>query len=173
MIQGGGCFATGHDVDLTVELYTLGEDIWNVASTTDYTYCSSTNSSLPAGGLAIVNVSANTTTHTVIFDLVGVVPGTYDMTIVNDHTLMNVKRSVVVAPPEINVNFDTLLEGNANNDYQINALDFSTLVATYGKSTGETNFDQSAGFDESGQVNALDFSLLVQNYFRYYAPIEI
>ena len=45
-----------------------------------------------------------------------VAPGTYDITAVSEHTLINVKRNVVISTPSTAVDMGTLLEGNANDD---------------------------------------------------------
>ena len=158
---------SGHDVGLSVKLFTPGTDVWSRTPTADYIY-------VPGGdNNTIANIDANVNTHAMSFDIVGAIPGTYDITIASNHTLMNVKRAVPVELPETTVNFGTQLEGNTNNDRQVNALDFSLLATSYGKSTGDIGFDQSADFNESGQVNALDFSLLTASYFKYWEPVEL
>ena len=74
----------------------------------------------------------------------------------------------------MNHDFAFLLEGNCNNDQQVNALDFSAMVPTYGKSSGESGWNASADFDNSGMVNAFDFSLMVPNYgIKYWAPVDV
>ncbi len=167
VLQGGERPLGGHSVNLIVKLFIPGVDVWSGTANATYIY-------VPGGGSnTITNVSANVSNHTVSFDIAGVPPGIYDIAIVSDHTLMNVKRTVTVELPERNVNFGTLKEGNCDNDRQVNALDFSILATTYGKSTSEPGWDARADFDETAQVNALDFSLLADSYFRYWAPVEI
>jgi hypothetical protein len=62
------------------------------------------------------------------------------------------------------VNFGTLREGDANNDNCVLLVDFSILVSTFGKCTGNAGFDGSADFDGSGCVVLVDFSLLATNF---------
>ncbi|MFC1974483.1 cohesin domain-containing protein [Chloroflexota bacterium] len=166
ILQGGGRPEAEHDVNLDVKLFVAPEDVWSGTSTANYTYT-------PGGGSNTITITdTNYITHTLSFDIAGVAPGTYDITIVSDHTLMNVTRGVAVTPPEKNANFGTLHEGNCNNDRQVNSLDFSVLAQTYFKSDGDPGWNSSADFDESGQVNSLDFSLLAGSYFTYWAPVE-
>ena len=166
VLQGGERPEAGHDVRLNVKLFDPGEDAWTGTPSANYTY-------LPGGGGNIANFSANYTTHTLTFDLVGVVPATYDITISSNHTLMRIKWGVLVEPPEQDENFGILLEGNCNDDRQVNATDFSTMVPTYGKSSIDSGFNAEADFDNSGMVNAFDFSLMVPNYgSKYWAPIS-
>lgn len=165
-LQGEERPMAGHNVDLTVKLFKAPEDVWSGTPFATYTYVPGADNN------TITNFSANASTHIVRFDLVGVAPETYDITIVSDHTLMNVKRTVVVVP-DIPLNLGTLLEGNCNNDRQVNAYDFSILAGSYGKTTGQVGFEASADFDRTGQVNAYDFSLLAASYFKYWAPVEI
>ncbi len=110
--------------------------------------------------------TVNTGSNNVTFQIDGVVAGTYDILVVTGHTLHSVKRGVVVSPPSVDVYFGNMLEGNANNDTIINALDFSILAAAYMKSTGQAGWNAGADFDMSGTVNALDFSLLAANYMK-------
>jgi len=53
-----------------------------------------------------------------------VAPDTYDITAASEHTLMNVKRDVVISTPSTALDMGTLLEGNANDDIIINISDF-------------------------------------------------
>jgi hypothetical protein len=62
------------------------------------------------------------------------------------------------------VNFGTLREGDANNDNCVLLVDFSILVSTFGKCTGNAGFDGRADFDGSGCVVLVDFSLLATNF---------
>jgi hypothetical protein len=64
------------------------------------------------------------------------------------------------------VNFGTLLEGDANDDNCVNAPDFSILRTAFGKSQGQPGYDPRADFNQDGAVNAPDFSLLRTNFGR-------
>jgi large repetitive protein len=101
-----------------------------------------------------------------------IVPSVYDITVISLHTLLNVKRNVVVSGNITSVNMGTLLEGNANVDEKVNIQDFGILAATYGKSAGDSGFDARADFDRNGKINITDFGLLAANYGKY-SPIEV
>ena len=77
-----------------------------------------------------------------------------------------------IALPSTAVNMGTLLEGNANNDININIADFGFLVSSYNKSFGQSGYNAMADFDNSLSVNIADFGLLVANYNKS-APINL
>ncbi|WP_340077503.1 malectin domain-containing carbohydrate-binding protein [Leptobacterium sp. I13] len=54
--------------------------------------------------------------------------------------------------------------GDVNGDNVINALDFSLLVASFNKSSGEAGYNANADINGDGVVSALDFSILASNY---------
>jgi hypothetical protein len=64
----------------------------------------------------------------------------------------------------VNVDFGTLLEGDANDDGRISIHDFGLLVGSFGKTTGAAEFDPRADFDRNGGVNISDFGLLAVNF---------
>jgi hypothetical protein len=101
-----------------------------------------------------------------------VAPGTYDITAVSEHTLINVKRDVVISTPSTAVNMGTLLEGNANDDSIINISDFGILAVSYMKMEGEPGYDARVDFDRNGIINLSDFGLLAVNYMKM-SPIDI
>lgn len=122
--------------------------------------------------LARVGSSTNATGN-----FTGIPPGTYDITVKSGHTLLNVKRSVVISGGWIFVNMGTLLEGNANestsaNANIINLSDFTTVSAAYGKSVGQPGYNDRANFDCNTIVNLSDFTLLSGNYLKS-SPITI
>jgi hypothetical protein len=80
-----------------------------------------------------------------------------------------VKRNVAVTAHGTSVSLGTLLEGNANNDNSISALDFVALSVAYNNPGA---YNAMADFDRNGLVNSLDFILLSVNYFKT-SPIEI
>jgi hypothetical protein len=101
-----------------------------------------------------------------------VAPGTYDITAVSEHTLINVKRNVVISTPSAAVDMGTLLEGNANDDIIINISDFGVLAVSYMKTDGQPGYDARADFDRNGIINISDFGLLAVNYMKV-SPINI
>jgi hypothetical protein len=90
--------------------------------------------------------------------------GTYDISFVSPQCLVSVKRGVVITAPETTVNLGTLFEGNANDDNEINILDFGILAQAFGKMAGAQGYDSRADFDRNGVVNISDFGLLSGNY---------
>ncbi len=69
----------------------------------------------------------------------GIEPGTYDITVVTEHTLVNVNRNVVISTGDNTVDMGTLFEGDAKEDTknQINLADLSVLAGLYLASTGD------------------------------------
>jgi hypothetical protein len=97
---------------------------------------------------------------------------TYDITAVSEHTLINVKRDVVISAPSTAVDMGTLLEGNANDDIIINISDFGILAVSYMCTDGEPGYDARADFDLNGIINISDFGLLAVNYMEM-SPVDI
>jgi len=153
-LQGGSRPDAGWIIPLTVKFFTPGANI--LTATPVY---QSTVTTTKSGTTAVASVT-------------GVTAGNYDVTAVSSHTLVNVKLNVAIAGSGTNLNMGTLLEGNANHDGIINMLDFSTLAASFGKSSGNAGYDPRADFDRSGQVNMLDFSLLASNFGKT-APVSV
>jgi hypothetical protein len=149
-LQGGSRSDNGWIIPLTVKFFTPGADVLNEIPL--YTFDLTTTKS---GSVAFASCT-------------GITPGDYDITVVSPHTLMNVKRDVAVALPEVQIYLGTLLEGDANNDGRINAQDFSLLSASY----LQASINPMADFDQNGVVNALDFALLSANYLKL-SPIEV
>jgi len=113
-----------------------------------------------------LTVTVGETSHNVMtdawgsFSLSGLVSGTYDIGVKNWHTLRNVKSGVLLLPWDINVlDFGLLLEGDANDDNQVNIADFSILAAHF-----HPAYDARADFNQDGRVNINDFSLLATNF---------
>jgi hypothetical protein len=153
MLQGGLRPEIGWVVPLTVKFFTPGADVMLDIPT--YTFNLTT---ARAGGYATALCT-------------GVIPGDYAVTAVSEHTLLNVKRSVTIAPGSNAVNLGTLLEGNANNNDRVNILDFGILATAYGKSKGNAAYNPMADFDRNDIINIFDFGLLATNYLKL-APIE-
>ncbi|MCL0069866.1 hypothetical protein M1N85_04100 [Dehalococcoidia bacterium] len=104
---------------------------------------------------------------------VSIAPGTYDVTVASETTLINVRRNVYIpriAPPVVDMG--TLLEGNADGDLEIDILDFSILAGSFGRQAGGEAFDKRADFDRNGIVNIFDFGLLAGNFMKT-SPVEI
>jgi len=102
----------------------------------------------------------------------GVPPNSYDITVVSEHTLLNVKRDVLVSDPNCLVYMGTLLEGNADDNRRVNLLDFAILGSSWLRSAYNPAFDSRADFDRNDNVDGSDLSLLTTNWLRP-APFEV
>jgi hypothetical protein len=60
--------------------------------------------------------------------------------------------------------------GDCNNDNVVNAVDFTILKGTFGKSVGQPGYDDRADFNGDQVVNASDFSLQRANFGIAGAP---
>ena len=98
------------------------------------------------------------------FSIPNVVTGTYTIAVKNSHTLQRVLHNQAIALGTNTLNFGTLLEGDANNDNYVTAIDFSVLLNSFNKASGDPGFDPRADFNNDGFVTALDFSLLLANF---------
>ena len=101
-----------------------------------------------------------------------VTPGTYDITAQGESTLMNVKRSVAISPPNTFVDLGTLLEGDANQDNIIDFTDFAVLSINWLIFKTNGGIDNRADFDRNGLINAADLYLLTTNWLKI-SPVEI
>jgi hypothetical protein len=155
VLQGGGRPDAGWIVPATIKFFTPGTtDV--LTATPLYQFSVNTTKS---GGNATCTVP-------------GIQPGTYDVTVVSPHNLLNVKRNVVIPGSGDTVDMGTLLEGDTNDDGIINISDFGILAVSFMKSTGEQGWDIRADFDRNGIVNIADFGLLAVNFMQY-SPITV
>jgi hypothetical protein len=102
----------------------------------------------------------------------GVTPGTYDVALLSESTLANVKRGVVVSLPGTSVDMGTLLEGNANHDNTVDLDDCVILSAAWLASKEQPQYDIRTDFDRNGLINAADLSLLAANWLKT-SPVEV
>ena len=122
---------------------------------------------LAPGSTAVAFVATPTTDENAHFTISGVAPGTYDVEVKNSHTLGLMQPNVTINSGVNTLTLGTLLEGDANNDNQVNITDFSILAAAFQTSAGQSSYDPRADFDNSGQVNITDFSLLAGNFGKF------
>lgn len=120
---------------------------------------------LTAGG--VYTTALFTTDNSGDFFIPNVDVGTYDICVKGAHTLRKCKPSVdVVTPTTPLVDFGTLLEGDANGDNKINAIDASIMATSYWKADGDAGFAPGADFNEDDYIDARDASLLATNYWK-------
>jgi hypothetical protein len=91
---------------------------------------------------------------------------TYDISVKGAHTLRVLKTNVAITDPPTTINFGTLLEGDANGDNTVNAIDASIMATSYWKSQGQPGYDARADFYCDNQIDARDASLLATNYWQ-------
>lgn len=149
-------FPEGWHIPLTVKFFEPGADV--LSNLHLYEFNETTQVSVDPYIGAFCNVS-------------GVAPGTYDITVVSDHTLLNVKRNVPIPHP-IWVYMGTLLEGDANNNYRIDLNDFAILASAWLAAENDAGFDSRADFDRNGNIHMPDLELMTSNWLLS-APIEV
>jgi hypothetical protein len=155
VLQGDGRpEPAGWEVPVTVGFFTPGANV--LVDTPTYEFNRTTSKS---GGNAVCQVT-------------DVLDGTYDVTVVSEHTLLNVKRDVTITSPTTSVDMGTLLEGNANDDEDVGLIDLSDLAASWLQSKGDAAYDAGADFDRDENVNFYDFALMAANWLMS-SPIEI
>lgn len=98
-----------------------------------------------------------------VFTLDKMEPGEYEITVKGVHTL-RVKRTVSLKPGTNHVSFDTLLEGDADNNNKIDSNDLQLLSKSFNKRRGQSGYNENADFNQDGKVDILDFSLLAKNW---------
>jgi len=156
VLQGDGRPDAGWVIPLTLKFFEPGADVLNDIATYELNL---TTSKSAAGNAAVCEAT-------------GVAPGTYDVTAVGEHTLMNVKRSVVITAPSTSVDLGTLLEGNANGDNIVDLYDYAILSKCWLASEEQAEYEALADFDRNGVINAADLCLLTTNWLKS-SPVEI
>jgi hypothetical protein len=99
-----------------------------------------------------------TTDQSGAFQVNDLQPGTYDISVKNQHTLRSAKSGVTLVEGTNQLAFGELQEGDANDDNCVNITDFSMLAAWFGQ------YDPRVDFNEDGLINISDFSLLAFNF---------
>jgi hypothetical protein len=156
VLQGQGRPDAGWAVPLTVKFFTPGADVLNDAPI--YAFDLTTTKS-NAGNKAICEAA-------------GIAPGTYDITVIGQATLMNMKRNVVISAPNTSVDLGTLLTGDINQDNIVDFDDYAILSKSWLASQSQPEYDAKADFDCNGLINPADLYLLASNWLSS-SPIEI
>jgi len=115
---------------------------------------------------ATVQVFGVTTDDQGRFAVEGVTPGTYDLRVKGMHTLANRRTDLTLATGDNTVDMGTLLEGDADNDNDVDATDASLVNVAFGSVPGHSNWDPRADLNEDGLVNGVDMGLLAANFGR-------
>lgn len=155
-LQGEGRPDAGWSIPLTVQFFPAGANVLSDVPINEFKLTTTRS----AGG------------DTAVCQATGITPRTYEIAVFGESTLMNVKRGVVVSPPNTSVDLGTLLEGNANQDNAIDLDDCAILSAAWLASKEQPQYDFRTDFDRNGLINAADLSLLAANWLRS-SPIEI
>ncbi|MFC2060287.1 cohesin domain-containing protein [Chloroflexota bacterium] len=154
ILQGVKRPDAGWVVPINIKLFTTGADVLSDNATQAF------------------NLYTAKSNGTAACQFTGVPTGDYDITAVSEHTLMNVRRGVVVSEASSLVDMGNLLEGNANGDDIININDFSILAVSFMKLDGENGYDATADFDRNGIINISDFGLLAINFMKI-SPVDV
>ncbi len=170
-VTSAGAYAVDQQVSMTSNLITLLYDPTAVSDlTVSYTLQGRTDYSMD---LTIDVYPQGSTTPSYQFTptgstigeaiVTGMAPGTYDVAIKSANYLQKIGSITVVAGSNT-MDIGELRGGDANNDNQVSALDFSVLATTFNLSDGDAGYDARADFNGDGVVSALDFSLLASNF---------
>jgi hypothetical protein len=155
-LQGDARPDIGWAVPLTVKFFTPGADILNDSPAYEFK----------------LTTTKSATENTAVCEATSVAPGTYDITVLGESTLMNVKRNVVISAPQTSADLGTLLEGDANNDNVVNFGDCAIMSTCWLASKDLAKYDARTDFDRNGFINLADLCLLAANWLRS-SPIEI
>ena len=151
VLQGSARPASGWVVPLTVNLFTPGANVMVDAPL--YTF---TQTTAKVGSTAVVALNIE--------------PGTYDMTAVSEHTLTNVKLSVVADGSPVSMG--TLLEGDVDMNDVVDNADLNLLKLSLNKAVGMPGFNPMADLNRNGMVNATDFGMLKLNQGKT-SPVNV
>ncbi len=88
---------------------------------------------------------------------------TYDVTVVGDHSLLNVKEMVIGASSPQTESAGTLLEGDSDLNNAVNMSDFGVWKNALGSAPGDASYNAGANFDNNLAVNMTDFGLMKSN----------
>jgi hypothetical protein len=156
IFQGEGRPDAGWAVPLTVKLFTPESDVLNDAPNYEFK----------------LTTAKPATENAAVCEAAGIAPGTYDITVVGESTLVNDRRSVVISAPNTSVDMGTLLEGDANQDNIVNFDDYAILSKCWLASESQPEHDARTDFDCNRLINPADLYLLTSNWLSS-SPIEI
>ena len=96
-------------------------------------------------------------------------PGTYDIRVEGDSTLMNLVEGVTVGTGMAPVTVGSLVQGDINGDNTVNDLDYSAMVMCFGYAVGDTiapALTVNCDLNNDGYISALDYSVMIMNFGR-------
>lgn len=88
--------------------------------------------------------------------------GRWDLALKADRSLRRVLRAVLI-PSSGTLNV-WLPNGDADGDNEVSLLDFGKVLAAFGTTAGEPEYDRTSDFDGDGEVNLLDFGVLLRHF---------
>jgi len=156
VLQGDGRPDVGWAVPLMVKFFKPGADVLN--DTPAYEFNLTTTKS--AAG------------NTAVCEATGLAPGVYDITVLGQSTLMNIRKNVVISAPQPSVGLGTLLEGDVNQDNIVDFDDYTVLSTCWLASKEQVEYNAGADFDRNGLINAADLSLFAADWLKT-SPVEI
>jgi hypothetical protein len=156
VLQGQDRPDAGWTVPLTVKFFAPGADVLNDAPIYEFE----------------LTTAKPATENAAVCEATGIAPGTYDITVVGESTLVNARRSVVISAPNTSVDMGTLLEGDANQDNIVDFDDYAILSKSWLASESQPEYDARADFDCNGLINTADLYMLASNWLSS-SPIEI
>lgn len=155
-LQGDGRPDAGWIVPLVVKFFTPGANVLNDSPICEFK----------------LTTRKSSYDDIVVCEATGIAPGTYDITVSGEATLMNVKRDVVISATNTSVDLSVLLEGDANQDGTIDLSDYGILSMCWQASELQGDYDIRADFNRDGLVNTADLLLLTANWLEI-SPVEI
>ena len=156
VLQGEGRPDAGRAVPLTVKFFTPGADVLTDAPIYEF-----------------ISTSTKSDADNMVFcEATGIAPSIYDIIVYGEHTLINVKRNMIISSPHSSIEMGTLLEGDANHDNIINIKDYAILSKSWLASQSQPEYDPMVDFDRNGVVNPADLYLLASNWLGR-SPLEL
>jgi len=109
-----------------------------------------------------------TTNNTGVFNITGLNPGTYNVSIKNWTCLSELEVGVALTADNTTVvDFGTTREGDCDNNDIITGADRSLLYSGWGKSEGQAGYNILYDFNRDGSLGGLDRSLMYSNWAQH------
>ena len=114
---------------------------------------------LPAGETTQIAITLDASGYFTLTKL----SGEYEIG-VRGHNTLCTNRRVSIVDEYTTADFGVLRGGDSNGDNAVTLVDFSILVATFGRCVGAIDYDGRADFNGDDCVTLLDFSILRSNF---------